>query len=320
MEGRSTKEFEDKADNKTDDSVTIQGYSTKEENSEANNGIISSFKSIFRKIFGQKNKEQFLESISQLVAVCAQKSFISSEEQKMINNIIKIDDIKVSDVMIPRTDIIAMSKKSTLEQIKDMIISKEHTRMPIYGENLDEVIGFIHSKDLVKFLSKEVQDFDINSLIRTIIYVPHSMRVVDLLRKMRSSRVHIAIVLDEYGGTDGLITIEDIMEEIVGEIEDEHDLPDDNIYNKIQKVGNNVFHIGGRVEIEEIEKLLSQKIMKDNSDDFETIGGFILSEMKKVPQVGEVLNFNANLSFKILEADLRSIKLIEVSKKENLAN
>ncbi len=271
-------------------------------------------KNLTNRILGRNTKEYFLTSLISLVKECTNKSFISNEEEKMINNIIKIDDIKVSDVMIPRTDIIALPKNSDLKQIKNIIIEQEHTRMPIYGENLDEVIGFIHSKDLVKFLPQEAQKFEIESLIRKIIYVPHSMRIIDLLRKMRRSRVHIAIVLDEYGGTDGLVTIEDIMEEIVGEIEDEHDFPDTHNYNKIKKINNNIFHIGGRVEIDKITNLFDKKIITEQNQDFETIGGFILSKMKKVPKTGEMLNLNNNISLKILEADLRSIKLIEIKK------
>lgn len=269
--------------------------------------------SLYSKITGINEKEILLKSLQKLVTKCNHKGFISGEEQKMINNIIQIDDTKVSDAMIPRTDIVALPKTANLQEVKDIIIEKEHTRVPIYGENLDEVIGFIHSKDLVKFLSSSETEFKINDLIRKIIYVPHSMRIIDLLRKMRSSRVHIAIVLDEYGGTDGLITIEDIMEEIVGEIEDEHDSPNGSIYNKVTKVNDTTFHVGGRVEIEEIEELLGQKIISNNSNDFETIGGFILSEMKKIPLAGEILKLSSKLTFKILEANLRSIKLIEIT-------
>ncbi len=308
-EGRSNT----KSDNKADRTKTIL---TKKSKKKTDKNILDLAFSLYEKIIGNNNKERLLKSLETLVIKCNQKSFISSEEQKMISNIIQIDDAKVSDAMIPRTDIVAIARTSTLQEIKDVIVNKEHTRIPIYGANLDEVIGFIHSKDLVKFLFIETKGFNINDLIRKIIYVPHSMRIMDLLRKMRSSRVHIAVVLDEYGGTDGLITIEDIMEEIVGEIEDEHDSPNDNIYNKIVKVNDTTFNVGGRVEIQEIEDLLEQKIVSDDSHDFETIGGFVLSEMKRIPQIGEILKPSSNLLFKILEADLRSIKLIEIIKTE----
>lgn len=276
--------------------------------------ISNFFKSFFLKLTRRDSREHFLRSLSNIVQECSKRSFISNEEEKMINNIIKIDDIKVSDIMIPRTDIIAISKNSNLDQIKDVIIDKEHTRIPVFGENLDDILGFIHGKDLVRFLSKDVIDFDINSLVRKIIYVPHSMLIVDLLRKMRYARVHIAIVLDEYGGTDGMITIEDIMEEIVGEIEDEHDLPDNNIYNKLQQVSDLVFEVGGRVEIEKVEDLINEKILDEELTDFETIGGLVLAKMKRVPEVGEVLELASDLKIKVLESDLKSIKLLRITK------
>jgi len=277
------------------------------------NPLASIIKSFVRMLFSRNNKKYFLRALNDLVFYCTQKSFLSFEEQKMINNIVNIDDIKVVDVMIPRTDIIAISQNADLEELREIITTKEHTRIPVYGENLDEITGFIHSKDLVKFLLHDQASFNIKSLVRKIIYVPHSMRIMDLLRKMRSSRIHIAAVLDEYGGIDGLITIEDIVEEIVGEIEDEHDIPDNNIYNRIEKISQNIFHVGGRVNIEKVENLIGTKIVSEKSD-FETIGGFILSEMKKIPRVGEVLDFRADLSFRILDADGVRVRLIEITR------
>ena len=303
MEGRSTAGSEIKTDEKNTNLTK-----------KLKKKIICSISSLYEKAVGSNNKVRLFKSIEKLIIICNHKGFISSEEQKMIGNIINIDDTKVSDVMIPRADIIAIAKNSKFQEIKDVVVNQEHSRFPIYGANLDEVIGFIHSKDLIKFLSKGVKEFVINDLIRKIIYVPHSMRIMDLLRKMRASRVHIAVVLDEYGGTDGLVTIEDIMEEIVGEIEDEHDSPNNDIYHKVQTIGENTFHVGGRVDIEEVETLLQKKIVEDESYDFETIGGFILSEMKKIPKVGDSLEVKPDLFFKILEADLRSIKLIQITK------
>lgn len=305
MEGRSTKFYDSSF------SENSQSISRKNKILE----VLDSYIQKFCEKFFRRDKSYYTNSFAQLIDAASRKSFISNEEQKMMKSIIKIDDVKVSDIMVPRTYIIAMPQDSTLEQIQEVVVKKEHTRMPIYKENLDEIIGFIHSKDLVKFLSHDVKEFDLTSLIRKIMYVPHSMRIMDLLRKMRSSRVHIAVVLDEYGGTDGLVTIKDIMEEIVGEIDDEHDFPENDIYNRIYKISNNLFQIGGRVEIEKIEELLEEKIIQDeDSDDFETIGGFILFKMKKIPQIGEILVLNPTLSFKILDADLRSIKLIEISR------
>ena len=146
------------------------------------------------------------------------------------------------------------------------------------------------------------------------------MRIIDLLLKMRSSRVHIAIVLDEYGGTDGLVSIEDIVEEIVGEIEDEHDIPDDNIYLRIKKINDNILQVGGRVEIDKISEFLHTNLLEDVDGDFDTVGGLVFAVFKKVPESGETYNHSSGLTFKVLDADARSVKLVEIhrSDKEDL--
>ena len=147
------------------------------------------------------------------------------------------------------------------------------------------------------------------------------MRIIDLLLKMRSSRVHIAIVLDEYGGTDGLVSIEDIVEEIIGEIEDEHDIPDDNVYLRIKKISENILQVGGRVEIEKIIEFLQNNLLIEDIDsNFDTVGGLVFAIFKKVPEIGEIYNYssgnNLRLQFKILDADARSVKLVEISRLE----
>ncbi len=277
--------------------------------------LASKFSQIYALLFKQKQKSSLFELIDQLVGSAQNQGFVSFEAQKMIKNIVNIDDVKVDDVMIPRTDIVAISKDADLSEIKNLIIAKEHSRIPVYNQNLDEITGFIHSKDVVKFVGSK--DHKIKDLIRKILYVPHSMRITDLLLKMRSSQVHIAIVLDEYGGTDGLVTIEDIMEEIVGEIEDEHDVPDNNIYMTINKVNDHVFRFGGRVEIGKVEELLSEKIIENKEVvDFDTVGGLVLAALKKVPESGEIFKHSSGLIFKVLDADMRSVKLVEVSKDE----
>ena len=238
---------------------------------------------------------------------------IGLEQKTMIHNILGINKIRVGDIMVPRNNINAIEKRSKLEDIKSIILDKEHSRMPIYSKNLDNILGFIHCKDLIKFINDDNIKFKISDITRKILYVPHSMKITNLLVKMRSSGVHIAIILDEYGGTDGIITIEDIIEEIVGDIRDEHDILEDNIYLTKKKISNNVFHFGGRVDIEEVKKLLELKIAENEEDDFETIGGFMFFILKKIPGVGESFK-RENLSFKVLDSDSKSIKLIEVSK------
>lgn len=267
-----------------------------------------------RNIRRKRSKEAVLRSLNKTIETCKTHKFLSFEAVKMINNIINIGDVKVNDIMTPRADIIAIPSNVNLTDIKDLTISNEHSRMPVYQDNLDEIIGFVHSKDLIKFIDNSHSDaFKINNLIRKILFVPQSMRIIDLLLKMRSSRVHIAVVLDEYGGTNGLVTIEDIMEEIVGEIEDEYDVPNNNIYMTIKQIDQNTLHVGGRVEIKKVEELLNIKISEEDKElDFDTVGGFVLSAFKKVPEYGETIKYDNGLTLKVLDADVRSVKLIEI--------
>ena len=276
-------------------------------------------------IFGKNKKPALLKSLDKAISNCQKNNLITSEEKKMVKNIINIENTKVGDVMTPRTDVVAVQYDSNLEDIKKLIIESEHSRIPVFKRNLDNIIGFIHSKDLAKFIGSEngskLENFKIHNVIRKILYVPHSMRIIDLLLKMRSSRVHIAIVLDEYGGTDGLVSIEDIVEEIIGEIEDEHDIPDDNVYLRIKKISENILQVGGRVEIEKIIEFLQNNLLIEDIDsNFDTVGGLVFAIFKKVPEIGEIYNYssgnNLRLQFKILDADARSVKLVAISRLE----
>jgi len=276
------------------------------------------------RVLGKNKKSNLLKLLNKAIDNYQENEFITSEEKKMVKNIVSIEDTKVGDVMTPRTDVIAVQYDSSLEDIKKLIIESEHSRIPVFKRNLDNIIGFIHSKDLAKFIGLEnvvkLESFKIANVIRKILYVPHSMRIIDLLLKMRSSRVHIAIVLDEYGGTDGLVSIEDIVEEIVGEIEDEHDIPDDNIYLRIKKINDNILQVGGRVEIDKISEFLHTNLLEDVDGDFDTVGGLVFAVFKKVPESGETYNHSSGLTFKVLDADARSVKLVEIhrSDKEDL--
>lgn len=261
-----------------------------------------------------KDKKKYLSlKLYHIISRCYNFDIITLEQKTMINNILDVNQIKVGDIMVPRNNITAIDKKITLEEIKKIILDKEHSRMPVYNKNLDNILGFVHCKDLIKFIKEEEIEFNISSIIRKILYVPHSMKIIDLLVKMRSSGVHMAIILDEYGGVDGIITIEDIIEEIIGDIKDEHDVLEDNIYLTKKQISDNIFHFGGRVDIEEVENMIGCKISEEEDYDFETISGFMFSTLKKIPKVRESIKQN-NLSFKVLDSDSKSIKLIEVAK------
>jgi magnesium and cobalt transporter len=235
---------------------------------------------------------------------------VFAEEQSILHNVIGLSDSKVSDVMIPRTDIIAVENTISIGELKQVIIDKEHTRIPIYKGSLDNVIGFVHIKDLLPLFDKN--EFDINNVLREILYIPPSMKTLDLLIKMRAKRVHMALVLDEYGGTDGLVTMEDLMEEIVGEIEDEHD---DFEEDEIKVIDSNTLEINARISVELLERRLGVRLMPDEEDeDFDTVGGLIFFMLGHVPEVGEVVKHSSGYHFEVLEADPRRVKKIMVRK------
>lgn len=235
---------------------------------------------------------------------------ISHEEKKMFENIACFGDKKINLIMTPRADLIAVKHDATLEEIKKIITSDGHTRIPVFKENLDEIVGFIHSKDLAKFLCAEGQQFSIAKILRKILFVPGSMKLLDVMLRMRMAQVHAAIVLDEFGGVDGFATIENVVEEIVGNIEDEHDLPSDNLFFRIVKINDQTFQFGGRVEIEKVEEKLKMKILTEE-DEFQTVNGLVMSIFKQVPKVGDAIQKNG-LKFRIIDADSRVVKLVEI--------
>lgn len=265
----------------------------------------------FLHLFGKKTKKSFFSVMSHLLEDYEKEGLINAEEQKMIKNMASFSDKKVASIMTPRSDIIAIKQDVGLEEIKKIITTNGHTRIPVYKENIDEIIGFIHSKDLAKFLCDEDQDFSVAKIIRKILFVPGSMKLLDVMLRMRMARVHVAIVLDEFGGVDGFVTIENLMEEIVGDIEDEHDLPSDNSFFRIKKISSKNYQFGGRVEIEKIEEVLQRKIKQDD-DEYETAAGLAMALFKRIPEIDEEIE-KYNMNFKIIDADSRCVKLVEIS-------
>ena len=267
--------------------------------------------SFFLNLFGKKTKKSFFSVISHLLEDYEKEGLISAEEKKMFKNIASFGDKKVCNVMTPRADLIAIKHDATLEEVKKIITTDGHTRLPVFKEDLDEIIGFIHSKDLAKFLCKEDQHFTVAKVLRKILFVPGSMKLLEVMRRMRLAQVHVAIVLDEFGGVDGFVTIENLMEQIVGDIEDEHDLPSDSLSFRVKKINNKAFQFGGRVDIEKVEEILQIKIKQDD-DEFHTIGGLVMALFKRVPEIDEEIE-KYGLNFKIIDADSRSMKLVEIS-------
>lgn len=262
--------------------------------------------------FGKKTKKNFSLVLNHLLDSYESAKLIRAEEKKMFKNILSFGDKKVMSVMTPRSDIVSIEERANLKVLKKIITADGHTRIPVFRGDFDNIIGFVHSKDLAKFLCDEDEDFSLNKIMRKILFVNGSMKLLDVLFRMRMARVHVAIVLDEFGGVDGLVTIENLMEEIVGDIEDEHDLPGESSFFRIRKISDDKFQFGGRVEIDKMEEILQRKI-RQNDESFETVGGFVLHIFNQVPEVEQKTEFDG-LKIKVLDADEKSVKLVEVSK------
>ena len=237
---------------------------------------------------------------------------ISKQERLMLLNVLKMDQIRSTDIMIPRADIGAVEVNDSFEKVLEVFIKESHSRVPVYEKNLDNIIGMIHIKDLVKYQNEgNFEHGFLKKIKREIIEIPPSMPVLDLLMKMQLTRLHMGIVIDEYGGTDGLVTIEDVIEEIIGEIEDEHD--EQNMPMLI-KTSPNSFEASARVEIEEFEKISKINFLKDyNNEDVDTLGGLVVAIAGRVPQRGEIIKHESGLTFEINDADPRRIKSIKIT-------
>ncbi len=259
-------------------------------------------------------QHSLMDSVNELIREHGEDKSLDGEEREMLENFIGFRELKVSEVMVPRTDMVGVSTKATYKEVRELALSEGHTRLPVYKESLDEIIGFIHVKDLIAYFDKP-KSFSVSKIMREIVYAPRSMKVIDLLAKMRLAATHIAIILDEYGGTDGLVTIEDMLEEIIGEIKDEHDSNEE--HNYITPLADNYFQIDGRAKVEEVEDCLSISLSGEEGE-YETFGGFILSYLGYIPTVGERIKYPAGLDIEIREADERRIKstIVCVSKEE----
>ena len=236
---------------------------------------------------------------------------LEPEERVMLHNVLSFGDTKVSDIMVPRTDIVAISCEIMLADLKRHLIEQQHTRMPVYEGTLDHLLGFIHIKDVLPMLAGDAA-FDPQAIMRKLLFVPPSMKIIDLLVHMRHAGSHMAIVVDEYGGTDGLVTMEDLVEEIVGDIHDEHDEPEES-EDTITRVGDDVYEVNARIRIEKLEQELGLNLVtEEKENEFETLGGLIFFQLGKVPIKGEVVVHVSGARFEIVDADPRRIKRVRI--------
>ena len=238
--------------------------------------------------------------------------------REMIERVIAFDEKRVEDVMAPRADIIAIDIESSMQDIIQSFADAGHSRLPVYRGDLDDPAGMVHIKDVVALIANPSGEPSadgpmLKKLRREVLYVPPSMRITDLLLRMQASRIHMALVIDEFGGTDGLVTIEDLVEEIVGDINDEHD--EDEAPMVLARQGGG-WEADARVELEEFMESTGVHIQKTNDvDEVDTLGGLVFSLAGRVPQRGEVLSHPSGLDFEVTEADARKIRKIRIRRR-----
>ncbi|MBO6813902.1 MAG: HlyC/CorC family transporter [Rhizobiaceae bacterium] len=295
--------------------------------------------SLFSWLYGIFSRRKDMSSIREDLADAlsdhagTSESF-SADERVMLTSILRLRDVRVEDLMVPRADIIAVNEEITLAELLKQFEESGHSRMPVYGETLDDPKGMIHIRDVVAYITKTASqnraeiarrknklpaNLDLRKvnlskpvsslkILREVVYVPPSMGARELLTRMQADRRQIALVIDEYGGTDGLVSLEDIVEEIVGDIEDEHDDEEDLILAK----ENGSYVCDAKAELEDISELLGEDFaFGEHEEDVDTIGGLLFDILGRVPVRGEVINKNG-FEFRILEADPRRIKRIEL--------
>jgi len=275
----------------------------------------------FQKLFDRSRRKDFVtevgdeseetddsDDLQALIDVGAAEGILEEEEGELIHSIIEFGDTMVSEVMTPRPDIVAVPATATVHEAREIMLESKYSRLPVYREHMDNVEGIIYVRDLLQCWSEGTESESIHSLVREVYFVPETKPVDELLKEMQKAHVQLAMVIDEYGGVCGLLTVEDILEEIVGEIEDE-DIAGEEL-EEIVEAGEGSYDVLGSTEIGKIERLFDMEI---EADDFTTIAGLVINESGKVPPVGEKFTFRG-LGVEVLEADERRIGRLRVCK------
>ncbi len=256
-----------------------------------------------------RNGEDLRDSIAELIEEHEESgATIDPDERALFRRILNLHELTVDDVMVPRVDIVAVEERAPLDELVRLMGKEAHSRLPVYRRTLDEVIGMVHIKDVLAFRDGK-RAFRLAKVRRKVLFAAPSMKVLELLAQMRETRLHMALVIDEFGGIDGLVTIEDLVEEIVGEIEDEHD-EEDAPSMKAERKG--VLLADARVTIEDFEKRTGVTISEEERDDIDTIGGLVAALAGRVPGRGELIGHSSGIEFEIVEADRRRVRRLRI--------
>lgn len=251
-----------------------------------------------------KDRAQLMEVLRD----AEERDILSAEMLRMIESVLQVSEMQVRDVMIPKSQMVVIEHETKLETILPLVIDSGHSRFPVVDATHDDVIGILLAKDLLKYcFNKEARDFKMHNSLRAAVFVPQSKRLDILLREFRANRNHMAIVIDEYGHVAGLVTIEDVLEQIVGEIEDEYDIEEDD---EIKKHADGYYIVKATTVIDDFNEYFHTEF---SDEEFDTIGGLVLKGFGHLPKRGEVLKIE-NYRFKVLHSDSRRIHLLEVIK------
>ncbi|MDQ3713512.1 MAG: hemolysin family protein, partial [Acidobacteriota bacterium] len=260
---------------------------------------------------GEHGSSYTEDEIRQLIIKSEQSGHLNKEERRLINRVFEFSETTVREAMIPRTEISAISAASTLEEIAHAFRQYGYSRLPVYRESLDDIAGVIHSKDVMSYLLRP-QSFRLDKVLQKPVYIVDTARLEDVLRQMQRAKAHFGFVVDEHGGVEGIITLEDLLEEIVGDISDEHD---EEVNEQISKIQDDVYLLDGSLAVRDLNRRLNLNLPV--SEGYTTIAGFLMSESGQILNEGEQVQFNGHV-FKIEKVDKRRILSVRMEKTANI--
>jgi putative hemolysin len=285
--------------------------------------FVSSLSNVLVRMLGGRERPQAgylsTEELKMLVETGSETGGIEKDEKEMIHGVIELAETQVHEVMVPRIGIQAIDVDAPLDEVLDMIIRAGHSRLPVYEGNLDNIVGILYAKDLLPYLKRnggETPEIDIRAIARPPVYVPETMAVDELLHQMQVTKRHIAIVVDEYGGTAGLITLEDVVEEIVGEIQDEYDT-EESLVESLEADGQRSFRLDGRVSMDDLRDLFDLPDTEEEDEEaYDTVGGFIVHRVGRIPLPGAEVPFG-DVTLKVETAEPRRVAKVLATRPES---
>ena len=258
----------------------------------------------------EEKQEEFLSELEQH----RMEGAVDEEEQEMIENVLELADSTADQIMTPRTDVKAIEVNSDLTTVLNIIIEAGHSRVPVYEENIDNIVGFIYAKDLLKQIGKETGDFELKDHLRDAYFVPETISIRSLLHEFQRQKLHIAVVLDEYGGTAGLVTMEDILEEVVGEIADEYE---DSEPESVKQIDEYILELDARTSVDDLNDRFELSLPEE--EDYETVGGFVFTQLGYIPKAGESFEYE-RIKVTILSAEPRRINRLRIERRDDRDN